>query len=85
MVARAEALGLDSGKLVRLVAELNYNYSRGNAYAAHALLRAVQAVGQVTAPRYMAARTLPRPWTRPHGHRSLLARVCSPIRVTSSR
>jgi hypothetical protein len=41
MVARAEALGLDSGKLVRLVAELNDNYSRGNAYAAHALLRAV--------------------------------------------
>jgi hypothetical protein len=29
MVARADALGLDSGKLVRLVAELNDNYSRG--------------------------------------------------------
>jgi hypothetical protein len=41
MTARAEALGLDSGKLVRLIAELNDNYSRGNAYAAHALLRAV--------------------------------------------
>jgi hypothetical protein len=41
MAARAEKLGLDSGKLVRLVAELNDNYSRGNAYAAHALLRAV--------------------------------------------
>ena len=41
MAARAEELGLDSGKLVRLVAELNDNYSRGNAYAAHALLRAV--------------------------------------------
>lgn len=37
--ARAGELGLDSGKLVRLVAELNDNYSRGNAYAAHALLR----------------------------------------------
>jgi hypothetical protein len=41
MAARAEALGLDSGKLARLVGELNDNYSRGNAYAAHALLRAV--------------------------------------------
>ena len=41
MAARAEELGLDSGKLVSLVAELNDNYSRGNAYAAHALLRAV--------------------------------------------
>jgi hypothetical protein len=41
MAARAEELGLDSGKLVRLVAELNDNYSRGNAYSAHALLRAV--------------------------------------------
>jgi hypothetical protein len=41
MIARAEALGLDSGKLARLVGELNDNYSRGNAYAAHALLRAV--------------------------------------------
>jgi hypothetical protein len=41
MVTRAEALGLDTGKLVRLIAELNDNYSRGNAYPAHALLRAV--------------------------------------------
>jgi hypothetical protein len=40
-VARAQALGLDCGKLARLVAELNDNYSRGNAYAAHALLRAL--------------------------------------------
>lgn len=40
MVARAEALGLDPGKLMRLVAELNDNHSCGNAYAAHALLRA---------------------------------------------
>lgn len=41
LAARAEAIGLDSGKLTRLVAELNDNYSRGNAYAAHALLRAI--------------------------------------------
>ena len=41
LVARAEMLGLDCGKLVRLLAELNDNYSRGNAYASHALLRAV--------------------------------------------
>ena len=41
MAARAQALGLDPGKLMRLVTELNDNYSRGNAYAAHALLRAV--------------------------------------------
>jgi hypothetical protein len=41
LAVRAEGLGLDPGKLVRLVAELNDNYSRGNAYAAHALLRAV--------------------------------------------
>lgn len=41
LAARAEATGLDPGKLTRLVAELNDNYSRGNAYAAHALLRAV--------------------------------------------
>ena len=41
MVTRAQALGLDSGKLARLVAELNDNHSRGNAYAAHALLRAL--------------------------------------------
>jgi hypothetical protein len=39
--ARARVMGLDSGKLVRLIAELNDNYNRGNAYAAHALLRAV--------------------------------------------
>lgn len=41
LVARAEAIGLDPGKLTRLIAELNDNYSRGNAYAAHALLRAI--------------------------------------------
>jgi hypothetical protein len=41
MTARAQARGLDCGKLVCLVAELNDNYRRGNAYAAHALLRAV--------------------------------------------
>jgi hypothetical protein len=41
LAKRAEALGLDPGKLTRLLAELNDNYSRGNAYAAHALLRAV--------------------------------------------
>jgi hypothetical protein len=41
LAARAEATGLDPGKLTRLVAELNDNYSRGNAYAAHALLRAI--------------------------------------------
>lgn len=41
LAARALALGLDSGKLVRLVAELNENFACGNAYAAHALLRAV--------------------------------------------
>ena len=41
LAARAEALGMDPGKLVRLLAELNENYSRGNAYGAHALLRAV--------------------------------------------
>jgi hypothetical protein len=41
LAARAEAIGLDPGKLTRLIAELNDNYSRGNAYAAHALLRAL--------------------------------------------
>jgi hypothetical protein len=41
LAARAEAIGLDPGKLTRLVAELNDNYSRGNAYASHALLRAI--------------------------------------------
>lgn len=41
LAARAEAIGLDPGKLSRLIAELNDNYSRGNAYAAHAMLRAI--------------------------------------------
>ena len=41
LAARAAAIGLDPGKLTTLVAELNDNYSRGNAYAAHALLRAI--------------------------------------------
>lgn len=41
LAARAEAIGLDPAKLTRLVAELNDNYNRGNAYAAHALLRAI--------------------------------------------
>jgi hypothetical protein len=41
LAARADALGLDSGKLMKLVAELNDSYDRGNAYAAHALLRAI--------------------------------------------
>jgi hypothetical protein len=41
LAVRAEAIGLDPGKLTRLVAELNDNYGRGNAYAAHALLRAI--------------------------------------------
>jgi hypothetical protein len=41
LAARAQATGLDPGKLTRLVAELNDNYSRGNAYAAHAPLRAI--------------------------------------------
>jgi hypothetical protein len=41
LTARAETMDLDPGKLTRLVAELNDNYSRGNAYAAHALLRAI--------------------------------------------
>src|ERR1700722_12789244 len=41
LAARAEAIGLDPGKLTRLVAELNENYTRGNAYACHALLRAI--------------------------------------------
>jgi hypothetical protein len=41
IAARARALGFDSAKLARLVDELNDNYRRGNAYAAHALLRAV--------------------------------------------
>jgi hypothetical protein len=41
LTARAGALRLDTAKLVRLIGELNDNYSRGNAYAAHALLRAI--------------------------------------------
>ena len=41
LAARAASTGLDPGKLTTLVAELNDNYSRGNAYAAHALLRAI--------------------------------------------
>jgi hypothetical protein len=41
LAARAGALRLDAAKLVRLIGELNDNYSRGNAYAAHALLRAI--------------------------------------------
>jgi hypothetical protein len=41
LAARAEAIGLDPGKLTSLIAELNDNYTRGNAYAAHALLRAI--------------------------------------------
>jgi hypothetical protein len=41
LAARAEIIGLDPGKLTRLVAELNDNYSRDNTYAAHALLRAI--------------------------------------------
>jgi len=41
LAARAKAIGPDPGKLTRLVAELNDNYSRGNAYAAHAMLRAI--------------------------------------------
>jgi hypothetical protein len=41
LAARAEDIGLDPGKLTGLIAELNDNFSRGNAYAAHALLRAI--------------------------------------------
>jgi hypothetical protein len=41
LAARSEAIGLDPRKLTTLVAELNDNYTRGNAYAAHALLRAI--------------------------------------------
>ena len=41
LAARAEAIGLDPGKLTRLVAELNDNYRRGNAYASDALLGAI--------------------------------------------
>jgi hypothetical protein len=41
VTARAGMLGFDSAKLARLVDELNDSYARGNAYAAHALLRAI--------------------------------------------
>jgi hypothetical protein len=45
VVAKIEASALSAGfdhtKLVQLIRELNDNYSRGNAYAAHALLRAI--------------------------------------------
>jgi hypothetical protein len=41
LVARAAALGFDPTKLTQLISELNDNYSRGNAYAVHALLRAL--------------------------------------------
>ena len=41
VAAKAEGLGLDAGKLRQLITELNENYERGSAYAAHALLRAI--------------------------------------------
>jgi hypothetical protein len=41
VAARARKLGLDPAKFTRLADELNDNYSRNNAYAAHALLRAI--------------------------------------------
>lgn len=41
VAARAEALGYQTAKLVRLIEELNDSYRQGNTYAAHALLRAV--------------------------------------------
>jgi hypothetical protein len=41
LAARAGTLGFDPAKVARLIDELNDNYSRGNAYAAHALLRAI--------------------------------------------
>jgi hypothetical protein len=41
VAARARELGLDPAKLMRLIIELNDNYQRRNAYAAHALLRAI--------------------------------------------
>jgi hypothetical protein len=41
VTVRAQALGLEPAKLARLVEELNDNYARGNAYSAHALLRAI--------------------------------------------
>jgi hypothetical protein len=39
--AGADARRFDHSKLLRLIGELNDNYGRGNAYAAHALLRAI--------------------------------------------
>lgn len=41
LAAKAAALGFNPAKLTRLISELNDNYSRRNAYAAHALLRAL--------------------------------------------
>jgi hypothetical protein len=41
VTARATALGFSPAKLTRLISELNDNYAGGNAYAAHALLRAL--------------------------------------------
>jgi hypothetical protein len=41
LAARAGMLGFDPAEIARLIDELNDNYSRGNAYAAHALLRAI--------------------------------------------
>jgi hypothetical protein len=41
LVVKAAALGFDPTKLTQLISELNDNYSRRNAYAAHALLRAL--------------------------------------------
>ena len=41
LVVRVDARRFDTGKLVHLIEELNDNYSRGNTYAAHALLRAI--------------------------------------------
>ncbi len=39
--AGGEGRHLDHSKLLRLISELNDNYGRNNAYAAHALLRAI--------------------------------------------
>jgi hypothetical protein len=41
VITRAEQMGLRADKLRRLIEELNDNCSRGNVYAAHALLRTV--------------------------------------------
>jgi len=41
VVQAAEAVRLSTDKLAALLKELNDNYSRGNSYACHALLRAV--------------------------------------------